>query len=109
MYFVDFIIAVIVRMIDPLSLVVALIVAWIASIQKATEVRWAVIGRGALVMTMAFAALDKAASVADGRAQSHFDGASALVACFLQICLITLILREWRANANKASKTETNQ
>jgi nucleoside permease NupC len=55
-----------VRMIDPLSLVIALVIAWIASGQK-TEVRWAIIGVGVILVTMGFAALDHAAPVADGR------------------------------------------
>jgi hypothetical protein len=67
MQFLDFVVVVVVRMIDA-SLVIALVIAWIASRQE-TQVR--------ILTTVGFAALDHAASVADGRTRSHFDGASA--------------------------------
>jgi hypothetical protein len=75
MQFLDFVVVVVVRMIDA-SLVIALVIAWIASRQE-TQVRWTIIGVGGILTTVGFAALDHAASVADGRTRSHFDGASA--------------------------------
>jgi hypothetical protein len=95
--FVD---AVAVRMLDPLSLAAAAAFGIWAGTRPDSERRWLVIALGTVALVAALATL----STSLGGMPMSFWWAQATAVSFLQIWLISLATRKWRATRNPAPK-----
>jgi hypothetical protein len=94
--FLMFASVVLVRILDPLTLLVAVAFACFAASRDSSEARWAIVGFGTILMVIALAALHHASSTEGGLPDGPFNGPSAVGASFLQIYLIMLAVRAWR-------------
>jgi hypothetical protein len=91
-----FVVGVLARMIDPMTLLIAFGVAAFAATRKSQESRWTVIVIGTLLMVLASAVLTSVALSQAGRSFT-FAFPQAAIANFLQVYLIALAIGAWRA------------
>jgi len=93
-----FVVTVAVRILDPLSLAAAAVFGIWAGNRPDSERRWLIIALGTVALVVALAAL----STSLGGMPMSFWWAQATAVSFLQIWLISLATRKWRAARNPA-------
>jgi hypothetical protein len=94
-----FIAVVAVKMIDPLTLLVAAGLGAVAASRPSAKSRWIAIGCGAAFMVTALAALSWRISVLDGQSNFRFPWVATAIASFLQVYLISLAFQKWSTKA----------
>jgi hypothetical protein len=93
---IDFVIVIVVKMLDPIALLVAAGIAGLAATRANASSRWVTIGVGTVLMIAAEAALASAVASQMGQRLFAFKWTATAIATFLQIFLICLGLQKWR-------------
>jgi hypothetical protein len=98
----DILILVVVKMLDPMAIVVAVIIGWLASLPSAASVRWGFAIVGAAIQGIAFHAIICTILSACGQAFTTTRGFTSLlgavVAAFLQIAIVLGVARWIKRN-----------
>ncbi len=96
----SFVVVVAVRMIDPISIVVAITLGTLAAIPKDRGLRWIIVGTGAVAMAIAFSLLasyhDSLLGVRQNSAWTAMQVVTTLTASSLQIALAMGLIGRWR-------------
>ncbi|MGD0024393.1 MAG: tetratricopeptide repeat protein [Xanthobacteraceae bacterium] len=101
-----FLVVVAVRMIDPISIILAVVLGALATVAKERSVQWLIVGIGAVAMTIAFGLVtsyyESLYGVVQGRAWAPMTIITTLTAAVLQIAFAAGLFGWWRRRGDTA-------